>query len=206
MKTLKLACPVALLLVLALAASAQAAVNRSFQHDLNRVNGHLRIAIEYAPLELGESLRAAEVVCGLGEAALAKGDAEHAAGDWTTLDQLVGEAARRQARRIEVAFANADTVVRDLRRRYERRWATIADRLRELRRGVEETRRGIVVMREAVAALAGPFASWQAHECEAAGRGREEAFGQIGSGLQRINVGMLRLWRLSRPGSDDPGV
>jgi hypothetical protein len=51
-------------------------------------------------------------------------------------------------------------------------------------------------MRVAVARLAAPFASWKAHECEAATRGIMETFAPAPTALGQINAGMLRLFRL----------
>lgn len=167
------------------------------RHDLGLVNGHLRIAIEYAPEELGESLRSAELICRLGERAARGGEADLASADWTALGQLVDQVATRDSQRVETAFRNADSVLGDLRTSYERRWAGAPTYLRELRRGVGGTRRGIKIMRRAVAGLTTPFASWREHECEAASRGVETTFDRAPNGLERINVGMLRLWRLA---------
>jgi hypothetical protein len=177
--------------------SAVAAAPGPLRHDLGLVNGHLQIAIEYAPEELGESLRAADLVCRLGERAMSGREADLAAADWTTLDQLVDQPATRQSRRVEVAFASADSVLGDLREKYERRWTGVSSYLRELRSGVREARRGIATMRGLVAGLKAPFASWRAHECEAATQGVEKTFARAPVGLESINVGMLRLWRLA---------
>lgn len=185
-----------LVVVAALLAAAPAAAG-SFRHDLGLVDGHMRNAIEYAPAELGESLRSAELVCGLGERAVAGGQADLASADWMTLGQLIDEVATHEAHRIDVAFANADSTLRDVRERYERRWAGAATKLRELRSGVAEARAGIATMRAAVAGLEEPFGSWKRHECQAAALGATDAFTRAPVGLKRINVGMLRLWRLA---------
>jgi len=191
----------AAILVAALVAAAPAAAAPSpFRHDLGLVDSHLRIAIELAPAELGESLRTAEIVCNLGERATADDEVELAAADWLTLGQVIDQDAARQSRRIETAFRAADSLLGGLRERFERSWADAPTYLRELRRGVAATRRGIALMRPAVAGLATPFASWRAHECEAANRGVEQSFYRAPRGLQLINAGMLRLWRLALPG------
>ena len=169
----------------------------SFRHGLGLVNGHLRIAIERAPEELGESLRTAETVCGLGERSLARQEADAAAADWTTLDQVVDQLAVGQAERVQIAFRNADSVLAELRTRFERRWRSSPVHLRELRRGVRATRRGIAIVRAAIADLESPFASWHAKECRAATRGIEKAFASAPAGIELINKGMLRLWRLA---------
>lgn len=192
----RLAAPIAV--VAALLAAVPATAADPFRHDLSLVNGHLRIAIEYAPAELGESLRSAELVCDLGERALAGSEADLAAADWTTLGQLVDEVATSDSHRIQVAFHNADSVLRDLRERYERRWAGAVTQVRELRRGVARTRGGITIVRAAVTGLATPFGSWKAHECQAATRGVTDAFTRAPIGLERINAGMSRLWRLAQ--------
>lgn len=182
-----------------LAAVPATASTDAFRGDLAQVDGHLRIAIERAPEALGDSLLAAEGVCGLGERATSRREVDLAAADWVTLGQLIDQQASAQSRRVAVAFGNADSVLRDLRRRYERRWAGAPERLRELRRGVAATRGGIAVMRAAVAGLAEPFESWKAHECAAATRGVADAFARAPAGLERINAGMSRLWRLAEP-------
>lgn len=194
----RLVAPLAVAIAVA-AASHAAAAPDPFRHDLAQVNRHLRIAVEYAPAELGESMRTAEIVCGLGERATSHGEADLAAADQATLGQVIDGAAVGQARRVEVAFRNADSVLADLRDRYEGRWAGTPEPLRELRRGVVATRRGIAIMRAAVAGLEVPFASWRADECEAATGGVEQAFTRAPLGLELINVGMLRLWRLTQP-------
>lgn len=187
----------AILVAAPIAAAPAAAAPNPLRHDLGLVNSHLRIAIEFAPEELGESLRTAEIVCGLGERATANQEAELAAADWLTLAQIVDQDATVELQRVETAFRNADAVLGELRGRYERRWAGAPAYRRELRRGVSATRRGITVMRTAVAGLTTSFARWRAHECEAAARGVEQSFGRAPRGLERINMGMLRLWRLA---------
>jgi hypothetical protein len=191
----RLAAPLAVVAVLLTAVPAAAASR--FQHDVRLVDGHLRIAIEYGPAELGESLRSAEIVCGLGERALAGSETELAAADWSTLGQVVDRLAAAESHRVEVAFRNADSVLRDLRERYERRWAGESERLGRLRRAVAAARGGIATMRVAVRRLTRPYANWKAHECEAAMEGVADAFQQAPAGLERINVGMLGLWRLA---------
>ncbi|MBN9622528.1 MAG: hypothetical protein J0H06_06165 [Actinobacteria bacterium] len=86
-----------------------------------------------------------------------------------------------------------------MRERFVRRWAAVPTQLRELRRGVADTRRGIAVMEDVVGGLEAPFASWKAHECEAAKLGVAKAVTPAPTGLKRINAGMLRLWRLANP-------
>lgn len=193
--TARLVAPLAVVAIL-LAAAPAASAGR-LHHDIALADGHLRIAIEYAPAELGESLRSAELVCGLGERATAGSEAELAAADWSTLGQLIDRLAARESHRVEHAFANADAVLRDLRERYERRWAGASVHLRELRRGVAASRRGIAIMRVAVRQLERPYGSWKAHDCDAASAGIAKAFAHAPVGLEQINVGMLRLWRLA---------
>jgi hypothetical protein len=196
MRTRRLVAPLVVAAALA-TPSGSAAAPSPLRHDLARVNGHLRIAIEYAPEELGESLGAADLVCRLGEGASSAGEADLAAADWTTLGQLVDRVATGQSRRVEVAFANADSVLGALRDKYEGRFTGATTYLRELRLGVRETRRGIATMRRLVAGLTAPFARWRAHECEAAAQGVEKTFDRAPIGLESINVGMLRLWRMA---------
>jgi hypothetical protein len=176
-------------------ASAAAAPNQ-FLHDVDRVNGHLRVAIEYAPEELGEALGTAAVVCGLGERAAQRGETDAAASDWATLSQLVDEFAVGAEHRVQIAFTNADSTLRSLRERYERRWAG-DPRRNHLRHGVHTTRLGIQLMRRAIASLDKPFDSWRAHECGAANAGVEKSFRRIPTGLRLIDLGMVELWRLA---------
>lgn len=190
---------VPLIALVALLAAASPAAAGQFTHDLARVNAHLRIAIEYAPAELGETLDSAELVCRLGERAAGAEQPDLASADWTTLGQLVDEVAIRESRRIDVAFRNADSVLNDLRQRYERRWAGSPTDLRELRGGVATTRRGIASMRSTVARLEAPFDRWRAHECKPATLAVDAALTPIAPALERINVGMLRLWKLTQP-------
>jgi hypothetical protein len=179
------------------APTAAAAAPNPFLHDVDRVNGHLRVAIEYAPEELGEALGTAEVVCGLGERAARRGEAEAAAADWATLTQLVDEIGVGAEQRVQIAFANADSTLLSLRERYERRWPADDPRRGDLRHGVRTTRLGIRFMRRAIGKLEQPFASWRAHECGAANAGVERAFRRIPTGLRLIDLGMIELWRLA---------
>lgn len=169
------------------------------RHDLALVNSHLRIAIEFAPEELGESMRAAEVICGLGRDAVLHEEPEAALADWSTLAQLVEEEAEGEARRVDTAFHNADSTLASLRERIEGRPSGAQPATSALHRGIAETRHGIAIMRVAIAGLAKPFADWRDHECSAAARGIEEAFLRAPVGLERINVGMLQLFRLVEP-------
>jgi hypothetical protein len=177
-------------------ASAGAAPNQ-FLHDVDRVNGHLRVAIEIAPEELGEALGTAQVVCGLGERATQRGEADAAASDWATLTQLVDEMGVRAERRVQIAFANTDSTLRALRERYEHRWPAEDPRRGHLRHGVHTVRLGIKQMRHAIGSFAKPFASWRAHDCAGANAGVEKAFRRIPTGLRLIDLGMVELWRLA---------
>lgn len=178
------------------AAAPAAAAPNPFLHDVNRINAHLRVAIEIAPAELGEALGTAEVVCGLGERAASRGEAEAAAADWSTLTQLVDEIAVGSEHHVQMAFADSDSMLRSLRERYEPRWAG-DPRRGHLRHGVHTTRLGIRLMRRAIGDLDKPFASWRAHECAAANTGVEKAFRRIPTGLRLIDLGMIELWRLA---------
>ena len=183
----RLLAPLAVALAVVTAGPAAAAPNQ-FLHDLDQVNGHLRVAIEFAPAELGEALGTADVVCGLGEQAASRGEAEAAAADWSTLGQLVDGFAVGAARRVDVAFANADGVLRSLRKRYERRWAG-DPRLPGLRRGARTAHFGIQIMRRAIGGLADPFARWHAHECTAAAESVATTFRRIPSAASRPGCG-----------------
>jgi hypothetical protein len=193
---LALLAAVALLVAFPATAGAAPAKPNRFLHDVDRVNGHLRVAIEFAPEELGEALGTADVVCGLGERAAAHGEADAAAADWSTLRQLVDGPATFAMRRVFVAFANADSVLVDLRERYEPHWAG-DPRLGKLRHGVRTTRLGIRIMRRAIGGLQTPFDSWRAHECRVATEGVTDTFRRIPTGLRLIDLGMLELWRLA---------
>jgi hypothetical protein len=181
---------------LAAPATAAAAPN-PFLHDVDRINGHLRVAIEYAPEELGEALGTAQVVCGLGERAASRGESDAAAADWATLTQLVDEVGVAAERHVQSAFANADSMLQSLRERYEGHWAADDPRLGHLRHGVATTRLGIRFMRRAIGGFDKPFASWRAHECAAANTGVDKAFRHIPTGLRLVDLGMIELWRLA---------
>jgi hypothetical protein len=191
----RLIAPLAVALALAAAGPATGAPN-PFLHAVDRVNGHLRVAIEVAPEELGEALGGAEIVCALGERAAAQGEAEAAAADWTTLTQLVDEVAVGSEHRVQIAFADADSTLRSLRERYERRWAG-EPRRGDLRHAAHTTHLGIVSMRSAIADLDKPFAAWRAHECAAANAGVERVLRRVPTGLRLIELGMVELWRLA---------
>ncbi len=112
------------------------------------------------------------------------------------LAQLIELPIETSVRRIEVAFANADSVLARMQERYGNASTTPTERVRSVRRSIAQTRRGIRIMRASVGALAAPFESWREHACEGASRGIEEALSPTTKGLGLINAGMQRLWRL----------
>jgi len=177
-------------------ASAGASPN-PFRHDVAMVNSHLRIAVEERPEAMFEAMETAETVCGLGRRATERGETEVAAADWTTLAQVVEEPAEGNAHRIDVAFANADSTLMLMERRYVENRAIPASRRTPIEHAIGQTRHGIRIMRTAVRALAKPFESWRDQECQAATLGVEEAFGRTETGLRLINAGMQGLWRLA---------
>ena len=189
---------VALVAFLALIAAAPAAAKPNpFLHDVDQINGHLRTAIEFAPEELGEALGTAEVVCGLGERAASGGEAEAAAADWSTLDQLVNGFATDAARRVEVAFAAADGGLQDLRERLRTPLAPATRASANCATAPTRPGSGSATCAARSPASRAPFAAWRAHECRVATEGVTKTFRRIPTGLRLINLGMLELWRLA---------
>lgn len=173
-----------------------AAAPSPYHHNLAQVSAHLRIAIEIRPAQLAEYLRSSELVCGLGEKSEGRGDEPGAAANWTTLSQLVRELDRRETRAIDDAFARADSDLVALRERFLRAWRGQPDRVRELKRGVARTREGIRLLRQAMDTVAAAFSKWEGRDCGAAIDGIEAGIRQIPAGLDKVNLGMQRLWRL----------
>jgi hypothetical protein len=188
----------ALVAALALAGPAAAAPS-PYRHDLARASAHLRIAIEIRPGQLGEYLRSSEIVCELGEKAEERSDEERAQADWSTLAQLVRERDRREMRAIDGAFVRADENLQVLLRRYSRAWRGQATKVQELKLGVTRTREGIRLMRQAMDRIAMAFSEWERHDCIGAVNGIEAGIRRIPAGIEKVNLGMQRLWRL--PGS-----
>lgn len=167
-----------------------------FRHDLRRIDGRLRMAIEYGPAELGEGLIASEALCRLAEKTEARGEAEQAAADWSALTQLVEEVDRPAAERIDSAFRRADSGLRALRGRYSRGWSDYA-KIRQLRSGVAAARTGIRMLRMAMQTVAGSFPAWQARECRAAVMAIDAGAARFPAGVDQVNRGMQRLWALA---------
>lgn len=186
------------LVLLATSAGTASAEPSPFRHDLHRIDGRLRMAIEYGPAELGEGLVASESLCRLAERAEARGETDQAADDWSALVHMVEEIDRVAATRIDSAFQRADSGLRALRERYIRAWPDPA-KTRQLRRGVAESRIGIQRMRAAMAVLAGAFDAWEARNCHGATDAIDAGVAQLAAGLARINRGMQRLWELALP-------
>lgn len=169
-----------------------------FRHDLRRVDGHLRMAIEYGPAELGEGLIASETVCRAAERAEERGDGGQAAADWSVLSQLVEEVDRPAASWIDSAFRRADSGLRALRDKYSSAWSDPV-KIRQLRRGVTGARLGIRMMRAAMERIEGSFDAWQAHQCRAARKAIDSGVAKLPAGVEQVNRGMQRLWGLAFP-------
>jgi hypothetical protein len=196
-----LACAAVALIALAVALAAgepavAAAAPSPYRHNLSQVDAHLRIAIEIRPSQLAEYLSSSELVCGLGERAEKQGDEERAQADWTTLAQIVRELDRRETRAIDAAFARADSNLVALRERFSRAWHEEPARVRELKRGVARTREGIGLLRRAMDRIALAFSEWERHDCIGAVDGIEAGIRRIPAGIEKVNLGMQRLWRL----------
>ncbi|HEX5983653.1 MAG TPA: hypothetical protein VFY69_05535 [Solirubrobacterales bacterium] len=186
------------LVLLAASAAAASAGPSPFRHDLHRIDGRLRMAIEYGPAELGEGLIASEAVCRAAERAEGRGDGDQAAADRSVLSQLVEEVDRPTAGRIDSAFRRADSGLRALRDRYSSAWSDPA-KLRQLRRGVAGARVGIRMMRAAMERVEGSFDAWQANRCRDARRAIDGGAAKLPAGVEQVNRGMLRLWELAFP-------
>ena len=167
-----------------------------FRHDLHRIDGRLRMAIEYGPAELGEGLIASETLCRLAEKTEARGEADQAAADWSALTQLVEEVDGPAVDRIDSAFRRADSGLRALRERYSRSWSEPA-KIAQLRRGVASTRIGIRMLRTAMETVAKSFPAWEARECQAAVKAIDAGAAQFPAGVDQVNRGMQRLWELA---------
>jgi hypothetical protein len=192
---------VAAALAVAWAAAAPAAPATAtaspYTRGLNQAEAHLRMAIEVRPARLGEYLGSSETVCGLAEEAAARGDEAAAAADWSTLEQLVRDRGRPEAAAIDAAFGRADASLLTLRRRFSRAWRGQPERVRDLKGGVDQVRRGVSRLRRAIDAIAGSFASWEAHDCAGARARIRAGAERIPAGLVPVNQGIWRLWRLS---------
>lgn len=186
------------LALLAASAGAAWAEPSPFRHDLHRIDGRLRMAIEYGPAELGEGLIASETVCRAAERAEGRGDGGQAAADWSVLSQLVGEVDRPAAGRIDSAFRRADSGLLALRDKYSSAWSDPV-KIRQLRGGVAGARLGIRMMREAMERIEGSFDAWQARRCRAAKKAIDKGVAKLPAGVEQVNRGMQRLWELAFP-------
>jgi len=180
------------------APAAAAAAPNPLHHDLAIVDSHLRIGLETGPAKLADAIGAAGYVCDLGREATARLEPEAATADWATLDQLVERRAEDAAHRVDVALANADSMLSLTGRRFGAGTGADGARSRRLGHFVTETRHGIRVMLIAIQDLSRPFASWRGQECTAASSGLKEAFHRTPAAMQQINVGMIGLWEMSR--------
>jgi hypothetical protein len=156
----------------------------------------LRLAIEIRPEELGEYMRSSEIVCGLAERSETRGDSQGAQSGWSTLSQAVHELDLPTSQAIEAAFESADSGLRDLQKKFSRRWRG-QPRARKLARGVAQTRQGIRSLRSATGTIAAAFAAWDRRECAAARVGIEAGVALIPVPLKWVNLGVFRLWSLS---------
>ncbi|MBK5220508.1 MAG: hypothetical protein JJE35_12100 [Thermoleophilia bacterium] len=188
----------ALLVIGFLAHSAEAMAQRPspYRHSLSRVDAHLRFAIEFGPRELGEDLRSSELVCRLGLTSEERGEAERAAADWSTLDQLVERLDMPAAAAVQGAFERAGLTLLSLREKFSAAWRGDHPRIAELRKGVAQTRRGIRAMRVAVRQIEAAFPAWNERQCNAATAAIQNGAANLPAGLELINGGMQGLWRL----------
>lgn len=176
---------------------ARAAGPSPYRHSLNQVNSHLRLAIELRPGRLAEELRSSEAVCDLAEAAEQRGAKEDADADWSTLEQFIQERDRPAILAVDDAFQRADSSLGDLGRRFSPAWRQQATKAGQLNKGVTQTRSGIRLLRSAMDRLEGAFEAWDTHRCVAAREAIEAGDQLIPGGIEKVNLGMLRLWRLS---------
>lgn len=173
-----------------------AAAPSHYRHDLRRLDAHLRVALEFAPEQLGEGLGTSENVCRLAAKAEAKGEVDLAADDWSTLSQLVSELDEPAARRIDGALARADSLLRQMRKRYSRAWSDPA-RIGQLRAGVVRSREGIQLVQAAVAKISTSFGLWRGHQCSQATAAIEAGIARIPGAINHLNAGMRPLWELA---------
>lgn len=180
-------------------AVARAGSPSPYRRSLNRIDAQLRLAIESRPAVLGEYMRSSEIVCGLAERSEARGDAEGSRSNWTTLSQTVEELDLPASRAVDDAFREADASLEALRKTYSARWRGQPAKVRQLARGVRQARRGVSSLRAAMGAISASFSAWNRRECAAAHDGIEAGVKRISPALDLVNLGMLRLWRLSEP-------
>lgn len=179
------------------ASSASAAGGPSpFRRDLHRIDTRLRMAIEYAPVQLGEGLSTSETVCRLAEKTEEGGDAEAAGADWSTLSQLLDQLDRPALARVDGALLRADTGLRELRQMFSAGWSD-HDKVAEMRRGVAGAREGIHLLRAAMDRIAESFDAWTTHQCQAATETINSGIARIPGAVGRVNAGMRILWELA---------
>lgn len=181
--------------VLAHGADAMAGGASPYRHSLSRVDAHLRFAIESGPQALGEGLRSSELVCRLGSTNEGRGEAEKAAADWSTLDQLVEGLDVPAAAAIQGAFERAGSTLLSVREQFSAAWRGDRPRVAELRAGVALTRRGIRGMRTAMEQIEAAFPAWSERQCGAASGAIQSGVANFPHGLRLINEGMRGLWR-----------
>lgn len=181
------------------AGAAQAGSPGSYRRSLRRIDRQLRLAIETRPAVLGEYMRSSEIICGLGERAEARGDRQESRSDWSTLSQAVVELDLPAAQAVEAALGEADSSLAALQARFSARWRRQPPKVRQLMRGVSQARRGIGSLRSATSMITAAFSAWDRRECAAAHGGIEAGVTQVSAGVDLVNLGMLRLIRLSEP-------
>lgn len=177
-------------------ADASALGRSPYHQGLSHIDSHLRFAIETGPSELAEDLRSSELVCGLGQAAEERGDSISAAADWSTAHQGIEEIDIPAAARIDRAFGLADADLRALRSTFAAAWIGQRPRVRELNRGVSRALRGVRLLRSAMGQIEAAFPAWNEHRCSAATEAIEAGAFALPAGLEQVNAGVLRLWRL----------
>lgn len=177
-------------------AAAKVHLPSPYGHGLSQIDAHLRFAIEIRPTEMGEGIRISEVICEMAQRSEERGDDQGAESDWSTLSQAVRELDLPASRAVDAAFERADSDLRALRRRFSLGWREQASKVRELGRGVAQTRKGIQMLRSAVSRIAAAFAEWELRDCAAARNGIESGARRLPAGVERVNRGMQRLWRL----------
>lgn len=187
---------IAVLAAAACFASTASAAPSPFRRDLHRIDSRLRMAIEYAPVQLGEGLSTSEAVCRLAEKTEEGGDAEAARADWSTLSQLVDQLDRPALARVDGALLRADAGLRELRQMFSAGWSD-HEKVAEMRRGVAGAREGIRLLRAAMDRLAESFDAWTAHQCQAATETINSGIARIPGAVGRVNAGMQILWELA---------
>lgn len=176
---------------------AEAGAPIAYRRSLRQIDTQLRLAIESRPGELAEYMRSSEIICGVAERSQARGDREGAESGWRTLSQAVQELDYPASHAVDVAYADADASLVALKKRFSARWQSQPPKLRDLRLGVAQTRRGIASLRSAMGAIRAAFAFWDERQCATANQGIEAGVRRLSPGVDRVNLGMARLLHLA---------